>query len=99
MECLLFTTPVAMEPVTVISPLVAQLNEQTVLYLSHPFHQMMLHGLPVQSYSEIHSQAEGLKSMNKYILVHFLVYQISSLQVVDNVTSSTRRTCPLHHSS
>ena len=29
----------------------------------------------------------------------FLVYQISSLQVVDNVTSSTRITCPLHHSS
>ena len=29
---------------------------------------------------------------NKYILVQFLVYQISSLQVVDNVINNTRRT-------
>ena len=36
---------------------------------------------------------------NKYILVQFLVCQISSLQVVDNVISSTRITGPLHHSS
>ena len=36
---------------------------------------------------------------NKYILVQFLVGRISSLQVVDNVISSTRSTGPLHHSS
>ena len=36
---------------------------------------------------------------NKYILVQFLVCRISSLQVVDNVISSTRITGPLHHNS
>ena len=71
---------------------------------------------PWKVIGEIHSQAEGVKSIprrttyhrslpgfwidgNKYILVQVLVYQISSLQVVDNVISSTRRTGPLHHSS
>ena len=50
---------------------------------------------------EIHSQAHHLPQdvtpwifslWNKFILVQFLVYQISSLQVVDNVISSTYRT-------